>query len=99
MRPCWAMADKVLSDTLWAKAVMLTFPLSQSTPPHPAPLPLSPSLSQGTPCSVPGVLELLRESCSVMTPSASSVPKFVVQKPDYVKIQSKFTADRESFRE
>jgi hypothetical protein len=32
-----------------------------------------------------------------LTPSAGSVPKFVAQKPDSVKIRSKFTADRNSF--
>jgi hypothetical protein len=34
---------------------------------------------------------------AALTSSAGSVPKFVAQKPDSVKIRSKFTADRKSF--
>jgi hypothetical protein len=32
-----------------------------------------------------------------ITPSPDSVPKFVAQKPDSVRIRSKFTTDRKSF--
>jgi hypothetical protein len=32
-----------------------------------------------------------------VNPSAGSVPKFVAQKPDAVKIRSRFTSNRKSF--
>jgi hypothetical protein len=46
-----------------------------------------------------GKVNFSSHTVPVLTPSAGSVPKFVAQKPDSVKIRSKFTADRNSFPE